>query len=379
MGSPVPQAPAAFVLSGVRTGAPVVEAGMARLADEVAFLTGYNLHKTGEAYVPKRPAGRTALEGLTFSVHVPWTRSPGAQVVRLAVELHDSIELGDSQTVTVTLPSGAAWLDAGGLDGSRTFYNPPSGRTAPRELVGWIDVSGVTSSLTTVFTVATSPSAKGSGIRRVTVHEAPLASLAINASEPGWDATAARALRPVIDGGASSPRGTQRLFHVLDKARAEYRQHLCLSGVESANTSAYGTTPHWSRESSSMGALDWLIPSGADPTWYLQVRDIYAGVTPSTWGARARYRTSNAVDCTLRVYCQGGAITGNAWVGAGVEGYTDVTLTATSGAWAWTSAAAIALPVDGTDGLVRLRFEAEGPGAGQLLSLACLDLRENEP
>lgn len=378
MSTPVVQAPSAFFLHGVRTGEPVGIGTVARWAEEVAFLAGHNIVKVGEAYCPNRPAGHTALEGLTFTTHVPYTRSAGAHVVRLCVEIHSSEEIGESQTVTVTLPSGAAWVHHNGLDGSVTLYNPPAGRTAPREVVAWVDVSGVTASLTHVFSVATTPSSKGAGVRRVSVHEAPLSSLAVSAAEPGWDAAATRASRPVIDGGASSPRGTQRLFHCLDAARAQWRQHLTLSGVESADTTGTGTTPHWSRESSSYGAIDWLVPSGVgDPSWYFQLRDLYAGVA-SPWAFRARYRTSDATTCGLRVYHQGGAITAGAWVGAGAETSTVLSLPGTSGAWAWATAAAASLPVDGTNGLVRLRFEGKGPGAGQLLSLACVDLRENE-
>lgn len=378
MSTPVVQAPSAFFLHGVRTGEPVSVATVSRWAEEVAFLTGHNVVKAGEAYCPNRPAGRTELEGLAFTTHVPYTRSAGAQVVRVCVEIHSSEELGESQTVAVTLPSGASWIHHNGLDGSVTLYNPPAGRTAPREVVGWADVSGVTASLTHVFSVATTPSSKGAGVRRVSVHEAPLSSLAVSSSEPGLDAAAARASRPVIDGGASSPRGTQRLFHSLDAARAQWRQHFTLSGVESADTTGYSTTPHWSRESSTLGALDWLIPSGVtDPTWYIQLRDLYAG-TASPWAFRARYRTSNSTACELKLYHQGGAVSGGAWSGAGAEGSSVLTLPGTSGAWAWATAASASLPVDGTDGLVRLRLEAKGPGAGQLLSLACVDLRENE-
>jgi hypothetical protein len=45
--------------------------------------------------------------------------------------------------------------------------------------------------------------------------------------------------------------------------------------------------------------------------------------------------------------------------------------------WAWESQSA-SLPVDGTDGLVRVYFEAQGPGTGQLLSLATLGLLGND-
>lgn len=378
MGTPVTQAPSAFLLAAVRTGEPVNVASMSRLAEEGAFLLGHNLHKAGEALCPLRPSGRVQLKGLTFSTYVPYTRSPGAQVIRVCVELHDSNEIGDSQTVSVSLPTGASWIDHGGLDGSRTFYNPPAGRSSPREIVAWADVSGVTAALTDVVKVTTTPSSKGAGVRRVSVHESPLSSLAVSASEPGWDAAAARAGRPVIDGGASSPRGTQRLFHCLDAARSSWRQHLTLSGVESANAASAGTTPHWHRESATEGPLDWLQTSGVnDPCWYLQVRDLYAG-TSSAWNLRVRYRTSDATDCELKLYHQGGAITSRAWSGAGSEGHTAITLPGTSGSWAWATAVTASLPVDGTDGLVRLRVRAKGPGAGKLLSVACVDLREDE-
>lgn len=380
MATPVTQAPSAFLLASVRTGEPVNVASMSRLAEEIAFLNGHNLVKAGEAYCPVRPSagGRVQLEGLAFSTHVPYTRSPGAQVIRVCVELHDSNEIGDSQTVATTLPSGASWIDAAGLDGSVTFYNPPAGRTSPREIVGWADVSGVTASLTQVVTIATTPTSKGAGVRRVTVHESPLSAIGVNATEPGWDAAATRATRPVIDGGSSSPRGTQRLFHCLDAARSSWRQHLTLSGVESSNTAAAATTPHWHREASTEGVIEWLMTNGVnDPCWYLQARDLYTG-TAAAWKLRVRYRTSDAATCEVKIYHQGGAITSRAWSGAGAEGNTALSLSGTSGSWAWATATAVSLPVDGTDALVRIRFTAKGPGAGQLLSIACIDLREDE-
>lgn len=377
MSTPVPQAASPFGLDAVRTGRPVTTPALTRLAQELAHVAAYLLHKVGEVHVPLRPAGRTQLEGLAHTVHVPWTRSSGAQVIRVAVELHDSEEVGDSQTIAATLPTGASWIDDGGLDGVRVHYNPPRGRTVPRELVGWADVSGVTAALTHVVSLAVTPSAKGAGIRRATVTEVPLAALAIDADEPGWDAAAVRAGRLVVDGGASSPRGAQRLWHLLDQGRSKYRQHLTLSGLESADTTGYGSTPHWSREDSTEGALDWLVTNGADPCWYLQVRDLYDGVAAS-WQFRVRYRTSNAATCEVKLYHQGGSLSGGAWSGAGAEGNTALSLSGTSGSWAWATATAVSLPADGTDGLVRVRVRAKGPGAAQLLSVACIDLREDE-
>ena len=96
MATPVFQSSSTFDLAGVRTGEPVSVATVARLAEEISFLVGHNLHKVGEADAPQRPsgAGRIVLEGLTYTLRVPFTRSPGARVIRVAVEIHESSEIG---------------------------------------------------------------------------------------------------------------------------------------------------------------------------------------------------------------------------------------------------------------------------------------------
>lgn len=379
MSSPVSQAPSGFALSAVRTGEAVSSAGFTRWADEIAHVNGHLLHKAGQAVILPRAVARTSLVGLAHAVHVPWSCSAGVQVVRVTVELADSVEIGDTNTITTTLPSGAAWIDAGGLDGTLTIYNPATGRTIPREYVGWADVSACTvGALTDVWTFACVPSTKGAGVRRVTLVEVPLAGMAVDASEPGWDAAACRAGRPVEDGGASSARGVQRLWYCLDNGRANYRQHFLLSSVETADATAYGTTPHWSRESNALGSIDWLMTAGAtDPTWYLATRTLYTSADAGNYSWRVRYRTDNATSCQIRMTAQGGALSGGAWTGASAATNQDMTLPGTSGAWAWVSQAAT-LPSDGTSGLVSVSFTAKGPGAGHLLSIATIALIENE-
>jgi hypothetical protein len=372
MSTPVPQAASAFALSTVRTGRPVVTGGLARLADELAFLNGHNLHKCGEARIPARPAGRVPLEGLDHRAHVPWSRSPGVHVVRVAVELHSSDEIGDSQTIATTLPTGADWIDAGGLDGSVDLYNPPSGRTAPREIVGWCDVSGCTAgSLTDVWTFDVTPTTKGAGLRRATVTEVPLAALETGAGEPCIDAASVRSGRLVTDDW------TQAAFGALDAARAGYRQHWLVAGLESDDTTGASSTPHWSRESSSAGPLDWLATSGSsDPAWHLTPRALYGSAVSGAWQSRTRYRTSNGTACEIQIDLEAGTITAGAWVGSGSGVVSHViALPGTSGAWAWVDQA-VTMPVDGP--MVRVTIAAKGPGAGQLLSLSALGLLENE-
>lgn len=375
MSTPVLPGPTAFDLANVRVAKPVVSGGFARWSEELSFVLGSCVNHIGGGTIPQRGAApRVALEGLAYSVPVAYTRSAGAQAIRIGVDLWPSDALGDSQFVTVTLPTGATWIVAGGLDGTVTHFNPGEGRTATRELVGFADVSGVTvGDLTTWLSVATTPTSKGGGIRRVAVTEVPLASFAILAAEPGLDAAATRPGRPVIDGGASSPRGMERVWHLLDHGRKHSRRHWQLCGVESANTAGFGSTPHWSHEVASSGKIDWLSGSN-DPGWYLQGRDLYGAAT-TPYKLRVRYRTSDATACQLAVTLEDGSIVSDAWSASSAASPQTLALPGTSGAWAWASGDVTA-PC-GT--LTRVTLAATGPGAGQLLSLSCIALIENEP
>lgn len=387
MSTPVPQADTAFDLSAVRTGQPVASAGLSRWSEELAYLLGYNLHVVGGAQIPARTAGRTSLTGLTYRARVPYARSPGAQVARVCVELAPSDET-ETQQITVTLPTGAAWVDAQGLDGTVDFPNPPKGRTVGQELVGWVDVSGVDETdLTLSFVFKTAPAAtKGAGLRRVQVAEVPLASLNPVASEPVLDGASVRPGRLVVDGSASTADGMRRVIYLLDRARAEMRQHFCLAGVESTDTNGAATTPHWHREASSYGAIDWCWAGGSgDLAIYLHPRKLYDSTASTTWKLVVRYRTSNGAACSLRLYAEAGTLstTTHAWTAASAATPQDVALPGTSGTWAWVSAD-VTLPGDfdedsaGVAGhLVRVWFEAKGPGSGQLLSLATIGGIEN--
>ena len=374
MSTPVLPGPTAFDLANVRVAKPVVSGGFARWSEELSFVLGSCVHHVGGGTIPQRgSAPRTQLEGLTYSVPVAYTRSAGAQVIRIGVDLWPSDELGDSQFVTVTLPTGAAWIVAGGLDGTVRHYNPGEGRTATRELVGYADVTGVTvGDLTTWLSAATSPTSKAGGIRRVAVTEVPMASFDVLAAEPGWDAAATRPGRYVVDGGASSPRGMERVWHLLDLARSDYRRHWQLCGVESADTSGFGTTPHWSREVASSGKIDWLAGS-YDPGWYLQGRDLYGAAT-TPYKLRVRYRTSDATACQLAVTLEDGSIVSDAWSASAAATPQTLALPGTSGAWAWASGDVTAP----CGSLTRVGIDATGPGHPELLSLACVALIENE-
>lgn len=375
MTTPVPQITSAFDLDPVQVGKPVSSGGFSRWAEELAFLLGHNVHKVADVTIPKRLAPRAQLQGLGYSVPIVYARSPGARVLRVGVELWPSDELGDSQTVDVTLPSGAAWLDAGGLDGTVAHYNPPAGRTQPRELVGWVDVSGVTvGDLGTWLAVTGTPTSKGEGVRRVTVCEVPLAAIDLTASEPGWDQAATRPGRLVIDGGASSPRGVQRLFYLSDLARRKWKKHLWVGGLESANAStSTSLTPHWHRAAATLGPIDFL--QGRDPGFYLVPRDLHQDGATTLWKLFVRYR-SGSTSTDVGVYFDEGAIASGAWVSSTLHARQALTLPGTSGVWTWASTSVTVPALSGGFYLFRVSFDATGPGGSELLCLAALGLVE---
>ena len=348
--------------------------GLSRLSDELSYLLGYGVNHIGGATIPQRGGSRVTLEGLAYSIPVAYSRSAGAEVLRIGVDLWPSDELSDTQTITVTLPAGATWLEAGGLDGSVAHRNPGAGRTATREIVGWADVSSVSvGDLTTWLSVSTTPTSKGAGVRRVAVTEVPVASLPVSAGGVGWDAAALRPGRYVVDGGALSPRGMERVWHLLDLARIYQRRHFQLCGVESASTAAAATTPHWHRIVAAPGKVDWLAGS-SDPSWYIQARDLYGAAT-TPYKLRVRYKTSDATGCDLGVYLEDGAIVSQVWTPTGAAPRQTVTLPGTSGAWAWASADVTAP----CGSLTRVGIDSTGPGPPELVSLACVALIENEP
>lgn len=379
MTTPVSPAATAFDFGGVQTGRAVVSAGLSRWSDGLSHLLGYNLHVSGGCEITAPPAGHTGLDGLTYSVSVPYCRSPGAQVVRVSVELQPTDE-DDTQTVTVTLPTGASWLDAQGLDGSVLFPNPPLGRTVGQELAGWVDVSGVTAgTLSLRFVFATVPTAsKAKGIRRVNVVEVPRAALDNLAAEPVLDGASVRPGRLVVAGDSSTTAGVERAFYLLDLARAYDRRQPCLAGIESADANTIGTTPHWARETATHGALAWQHTTGTgDIVLFLRARDLYADGSATTHQLLLRYRTSNSTTCELKFYAEGGSIGADyTWTAAAAASAQTVTLTGTSGTWT-TKTQDVNIPGDGTAELVKIWVTAKGPGSGQLLAFSVIALCEH--
>ena len=110
MSTPVSPGPTGFDLAHARVGQPVVSGGLSRLSDELSYLLGYGVNHIGGATIPQRGGSRVTLEGLAYSIPVAYSRSAGAEVLRIGVDLWPSDEPSATQTITVTLPTGATWL-----------------------------------------------------------------------------------------------------------------------------------------------------------------------------------------------------------------------------------------------------------------------------
>lgn len=359
MSNPVSPNPTGFSLVAVQVDNPVGAASVGRLAEECSFHGGYNVHVVGTANVHERTAPRALLANIgNYAIPFAYYRSPGAQVLAVVVCLAAPsiayIPTGDTLTLTVTVPNGATWLAANGLDGSRSFLYPPSNRVAQTEIVGYLDVSGVAPGAPTfVYIRCTSTASSGAisrMISRVQLTEVPLvhSNVSTDPTEPHLEQAWTLHPNRIIDGGADSPRGFQRLAHLMDTYRLGFIKHFQLPGTESATSGDTATTPHWHRSqtASGYGPLEWAYNTAGcpDPAWRFTTRDLYgAGAPAQDWDMWVRYKTtSNTLPASLRLLVAG--------VGGAAAVAQDLALPATGGQWAWATRR-VSVPTDGTGGL----------------------------
>lgn len=380
MPTPVNRVPTNFALSGVQVGNPVSSAHLLRWAEECSFNGGFNTQAILAMNLKPRAAARTQLKNLgAYKVPFVYYRSPGARILAVVVSIAPgTVDTGSTVTLAMTLPSGAAWVEANGLDGSVNFRFPPDGRVAQGEVVGYLDVSGVTASTATFgsLNVTLNTGTVSQGILRLTILEVPLASSNVTGvpSEPILEQAWTLSPNRLVDGGPSSPRGLNRLAYLMDQYRSGFRPHIALSSIESTQNTAAATNPHWYREG-GFGALEWQynVTGAHDPRFHFQVRNLYgvgAGAASQTYTLHVRYKTSGAVGGTLGTYLAG--------VGGTALGVQDTTLGATSNVWTWTSRT-VTVPADGTGGLVQMYFDCNSGGAGNVLQIANITLVDSEP
>lgn len=327
MTTAVQKHPSRFALASVRTGLPVNTAGMSRVVDELSFLHGAAVQECGGAIVWPRPTGRVPLENQDYTVPLSYVRSRAVKVVRVCCELYpallDVTNPVSTVKVTVTLPTGATWIQANGLDGSVDFDAPPPGRITYPVITGWVDVSGMTTGALGWFLVQ-SLRVAGSGVpglQRVYLAESPLVDFdpAYDpATEPAMNSAGATAGKRIENGGSSSDTGVERVWHLLDAARTQWFRHFQLAGIEGADTEGPTATPYWYVTGNTWDNVDflhWRPPvSPRSVQWYLTPR-MMVPATGNSWDWVIRYRTRDVPLVTtapkVRLHWQSSVTTGN--------------------------------------------------------------------
>lgn len=368
MTTPVPKHPSQFSLASVRTGAPVNTAAMSRLAEDMAYLNGSAVQEAGGAIVWPRPSGRVQLASQDYTVALSYVPSRMGRALKVSVELYpaslDITNPAQTSKVTVALPTGAAWIDANGLDGSEDLEAPPPGRITYGVRTAWVDVSGMTPGTLAWFLVSVTrvSSPASPGLARVYLADAPLADLdpvGDPATEYGLNGAGALAGKRLEDGGASADFGLERVWTCLDAARTGWFKVFQLAGLEGADPEGPAATPYWYVSGSSWDPVDFLhwTPPGSPRSvqWYIQPR-IMAAATGASWDWVVRYRTMDTPGVTttpqVRLLWQSSLSSGNS--GA-------VTLTPST---SWTTLTqAVSLPgIADPDDVIQVWMEGNADG-----------------
>lgn len=305
MSTVAPKHPSRFTLANVRTAQPVNVASMSRIVEDAAYLTGSAVQEAGGAIVWPRPTGRLALETQDYTVALSYVPSRAGKVLRVSVELYPATldVTNPTQTiqVSVTLPSGAAWIDANGLDGSVDIEAPPPGRITYNVRSGWVDVSGMTAGTLAWFLVNVTRTSVPSfpGLSRVYLADAPLADFdptAAPTTEYALNAAGALAGKRLEDGGASADFGLERVWTMLDAARTGWFKVFQLAGIEGADTDGPTATPYWYVTGNTWNPVDFLHWNGSggprSVQWYIQPRMMVPS-TGASWDWVVRYRTQD--------------------------------------------------------------------------------------
>jgi hypothetical protein len=278
------------------------------------------------------------------SVEFFYARSIGVQVLKLVVAL-ESLTLGGSGTVEVTLPAGAAWLNANGLDGSVALTAGRSGLQSYGSIEALVDVSGMTAGSLSLFTVTCTPYASNTlGIYRIHAAEVALASVdPTNYPTDDRGANPAWCIPPgkLHDGGASVGDGFGRLFSESDYARQGVKRHWQVLFREQRTAIDVFTA---STSFTGLAMLSGLY----EATWYLRAFRPFKTTDGYAHTFAVRYKTTSAT--------KGGEIK------LVLNSADAVTLTcpATNGAWA-TASGTCTVPANNTDQLVITHIKGRVP------------------
>lgn len=346
MSASVPKRPQYAQLSRLMTGNAVYGTHGQHWYNELAFLLAQNLQPVF--------ANTFGLTGQN-NIVVPYTRSPGAQVVLVEFELAKAAagDEGASVSVAITPGSGSVSFLAVGsnpFDGSSENLNDARTLWNYQTFRGFMDVTSLTAgSNTFLLFQATQVGKNSKKFYRIQLTEVPLSETAAGALpstevafEPRW----CQAGNAIVDGLTSSAYGTVRMYDQLDQARTAPLQLFSIATEENALVST------WAITSTTFVALP--FGTGSDPQWRFRVPAIYTGAIGANVTFAVRYYNPT-VAATVRAVVTP--------VGGSPQNF-DISLPTIGGAGWLEATSTITLPANGTSQEVTITFQAKVASAG---------------
>lgn len=344
MPTPVNARPTPSTLAGRQVGQPVSAAHGRRWAQEVNHLRAYAVPP-----VVSQAWDYAAGASGTYDVWFLYRRTPGVQVLRLALRL-DTNQIGGATvnggTLAIHYGTDPTSLTAATVigpstpfDGSRTI-SAPSPRVSTREThVAYVDVSSWSTSAVIAVRVRFVAASATNGQYDINVSEVPLPTV-----DPVGDPTTEAGVnesefdyRNRIYQGVAGTRGMLRVFSELDAARTQVRRHI---GISRRSDLAYTIN--------SLVATD-LTGGGI---WHARARRLYDSATANAYKLAVLYAFDPTYSTLTNSYVR---VTAAAVSGSSVT--STFQLADTGGALALGTASAT-IPCDGTDQIAALTFDA---------------------
>lgn len=421
--TPVPSTPTHSELANFDVDNSIAGRHMGEMINNTSFLLGKNVANVCCSY----PAQVQLAEISTvapfpqtfFDANYQWfyTRSPDVQYVFLETECWKSVRLGQfiayNMTLSASLPVGASYAtpeDESSFRRNDIAMDQTGNLEFPSTRTGIIDVSGLSTTVPSLFSLNISGSTsglgssiailapesfRGGGISKINMQEVPLRFL--NVSGPGQsgssDIISVVPFRRIVDGDADQEFGLARILDQTVKAKTRVRNQWqivnhqstepILSPIDRSGITA-GNTTIWFNNTAAFTAVNFQTPgSSANNVFYIRTRN-YTGaalVGQNFYRLYVRYRTELAAPasgCNLRITHRNEA--------SGAS-FTETVALPASTAWATASSDLINLEcgefIFMREQLVRLNFDAEvgaaGAAAGQDIYFSAFYLVEEEP
>jgi hypothetical protein len=420
--APVPSEPTHSELANFDVDNSIAGRHMGEMINNTSFLLGKNVANVCCSYPAQvhlaELSNVSPYPETFFDANYQWfyTRSPDVQFVFLETECWKSIFLGQriayNMTLSASLPAGASYAtpeDESSFRRNAIAMDQTGNTDFPSTRTGIIDVSGLSTTVPTLFSLNISGSTaglppllglvagsyRGGGISKINMQEVPLRFLNVSgAGQSGSsDIISVVPFRRIVDGDANQEYGLARILDQTVKAKTRVRNQWqivnhqstqpILNPIDRSGVTA-GATTIWFSNTAAATAVNFQTPgSSANNVFYIRTRNyVGAGSTffaPNFYRLYVRYRTEVAApfaDCLLRMTHRNEA--------SGISAVENLVLPSST-AWTTVSSGLIGLEcgewIFNREQLVRLSFEG-GVGslapAGQVIYFSAFYLVEEE-